>query len=223
MTASTAEPPATTSTMGEHMPQTIGFIGSGAIGTALARLAIAAGFDVVLSNSRGPETLADLVEELGEHARAATVSEAAYAADFVVATVPMHAYDKLPAEALAGKIVLDTLNYYPDRDGRIPELDSGEFTTSGLLQHQLPNSHVVKAFNSIGARQLFSLARARGAADRSALRSQATTAERRKRPPVSWTPWAGMQWTPVPSPKAGEASPIAQCSASPTSKRPRTG
>jgi 8-hydroxy-5-deazaflavin:NADPH oxidoreductase len=81
------------------MRQTIGFIGTGAIGSALARLAVAAGLNVVLSNSRGPETLADLVGELGDHARAATPEEAARAGDLVVMATPLKAYEKLPVDS----------------------------------------------------------------------------------------------------------------------------
>ncbi|WP_416968079.1 NADPH-dependent F420 reductase [Streptomyces sp. 4F14] len=151
------------------MPRTLGLIGSGNIGTAVARLAITAGWDVVLSNSRGPETLTDLVTDLGDKARAATPADAARAGDLVVATVPLYAYDKLPVDALAGKTVLDTLNYYPARDGRIAELDANDLTSSALLQRSLPGSRVVKVFNNIGAHQLFTLARPAGAPDRSAL------------------------------------------------------
>ncbi|WP_155055106.1 NADPH-dependent F420 reductase [Streptomyces blattellae] len=151
------------------MTKTLGLIGSGMIGSTVARLAVAAGLDVVLSNSRGPETLADLVAELGDRARAATPAEAAQAGDLVVATIPLHAYDQLPAGALAGKTVIDTLNYYPDRDGRIAALDARETTSSELVQRHLVDSHVVKGFNNIGARQLFTLARPAGASDRSAL------------------------------------------------------
>jgi 8-hydroxy-5-deazaflavin:NADPH oxidoreductase len=149
--------------------KTLGLIGSGMIGSTLARLAVAAGWNVVLSNSRGPETLGDLVAELGEHARAATPAEAAEAGDLVVVTVPLHAYDQLPREALAGRTVIDTLNYYPERDGRIAELDSVELTSSELVQRHLAGARVVKAFNSIGAKQLSSLARPTGESDRSAL------------------------------------------------------
>ncbi|WP_345432591.1 NADPH-dependent F420 reductase [Actinoallomurus vinaceus] len=151
------------------MTGTLGLIGSGMIGSALARLAVAAGLDVVLSNSRGPETLADLVTDLGEHARAATPAEAAAAGDLVVATVPLNAYDRLPAAALAGKTVIDTMNYYPERDGRIAELDAGTLTSSALVQRHLADSHVVKAFNNIDFRRLFTGARPAGASDRSAL------------------------------------------------------
>ncbi|MFK0111490.1 NADPH-dependent F420 reductase [Streptomyces sp. NPDC091217] len=151
------------------MPLTLGLIGSGAIGTSLARLAVAAGLDVVLSNSRGPETLGDLVDSLGSHARAATPAEAARAGDLVVVSVPLTALGLLPVDALNGKIVLDTGNYYPQRDGRLAGLDADEITSSGLLQRHLPGSTVVKAFNSIGSGQLFALARPAGAPDRSAL------------------------------------------------------
>jgi predicted dinucleotide-binding enzyme len=147
--------------------KTLGLIGSGNIGSALARLAVAAGLDVVLSNSRGPETLTDLVAELGEQARAATPAEAAQAGDIVVATVPLKAYDQLPAAALAGKTVIDTMNYYPERDGSIAGLDT--LTSSALVQRQLADSHVVKAFNNIDFRRLYTSARPAGASDRSAL------------------------------------------------------
>ena len=149
------------------MTKTLGLIGSGNIGSALARLAVAAGLDVVLSNSRGPETLTDLVAELGEQARAATPAEAAQAGDIVVATVPLKAYDQLPAAALAGKTVIDTMNYYPERDGSIAGLDT--LTSSALVQRQLADSHVVKAFNNIDFRRLYTSARPAGAPDRSAL------------------------------------------------------
>jgi predicted dinucleotide-binding enzyme len=148
---------------------TIGLIGSGMIGGTIARLAIAAGYDVVLSNSRGPETLAALTSELGAHARAATPIEAAAAGDLVVVTVPLRAYRSVPVEPLAGKVVVDTNNYYPERDGRVMELDDGANTVSGLLQQHLPASKVVKAFNNIYYKHLLSLSRPSGAPDRSAL------------------------------------------------------
>lgn len=151
------------------MTRTLGLIGSGMIGSSVARLAVAAGLEVVLSNSRGPETLADLVTDLGERARAATPADAARAADVVVAAIPLKAYAALPVDALAGKTVLDTANYYPERDGRLAELDTGELTSSALLQRHLAHSRVVKAFNTITPHQLFSLARRAGAPDRSAL------------------------------------------------------
>jgi predicted dinucleotide-binding enzyme len=148
---------------------TVGFIGSGMIGGTVARLSVAAGHHVVLSNSRGPETLKDLVDELGPLASAATGPQAAAAGDLVVVSVPLKAYPALPAQALAGKVILDTGNYYPERDGQLADLDSGSLTGSGLLQRQLPDSTVVKVFNNIFFKHLASLARPSGAADRTAL------------------------------------------------------
>ena len=148
---------------------TLGLIGSGNIGSTLARLAVDAGIDVVLSNSRGPETLADLVDELGPHARAATAEEAASAGDLVVVTIPLKHLHDVPVEPLRGKVVLDTGNYYPERDGSIPELDAETTTTSELLQAHLPESHVVKAFNNIYFEHLATLARPADDPERSVL------------------------------------------------------
>ena len=135
---------------------TIATIGAGHIGTAVARIALAAGHDVVLSNSRGPDTLADLVAELGPGASADTAAGAATRGDLVVVTIPLHAVDDVPVEPLAGKVVIDTNNYYPARDGQIAELDDHTGTSSGLLQRHLPTSKVVKAFNHIQSTQLAS-------------------------------------------------------------------
>jgi hypothetical protein len=148
---------------------TIGFIGSGNIGGTVARLAANAGYDVVLSNSRGPETLRELAAEIGPRARAATAAEAAEAGDIVVVSVPLHAYRAVPAEPLAGKVVIDTNNYYPERDGRIAELDDESTTTAELLQAHLGSARVVKGFNNIYFRHLGALGRPTGSADRSAL------------------------------------------------------
>jgi predicted dinucleotide-binding enzyme len=134
--------------------KTIGLIGAGHIGSQVARLALAHGYAVVIGNSRGPETLSALVAELGPNARAATAVDAAKAGDIVVVTVPLKNYRQVPVEPLAGKVVIDTNNYYPQRDGHIPELDNESTTTSELLQAHLPTSKVVKAFNHIYAAQL---------------------------------------------------------------------
>ncbi|WP_051574722.1 NADPH-dependent F420 reductase [Mycobacterium sp. URHB0044] len=151
------------------MTETLGLIGSGMIGSALARLAVDSGLDVVVSNSRGPDTLSDLVAELGMQARAGTPAEAAEAGDVVVATIPLNAYQRLSADELAGKVVIDTMNYYPQRDDRIAELDAGEATSSELVQRHLSRSRVVKAFNNIDFRRLFTLALPWGTPDRSGL------------------------------------------------------
>jgi predicted dinucleotide-binding enzyme len=148
---------------------TIGLIGAGHIGSQVARLAVAHGYDVVISNSRGPETLTALIAELGPRARAATPAEAAAAGDIVVVTVPLKNYRAVPVEPLKGKIVIDTNNYYPQRDGNIPELDNESTTTAELLQAHLPASKVVKAFNHIYAAELTTHGQPSGAANRRAL------------------------------------------------------
>ncbi len=149
--------------------KTIGLIGAGHIGSQVARLAVANHYDVVISNSRGPETLAALVAELGPHARAATPAEAAKAGDIVVVTVPLKNYRSVPVEPLVGKIVIDTNNYYPERDGHIPELDNESTTTCELLQAHLPGSKVVKAFNHIYAAELTTHGQPAGTTNRRAL------------------------------------------------------
>jgi len=148
---------------------TLGLIGSGAIGTSVAQLAVAAGIDVVLSNSRGPQTLTELVTKLGDRARAGTVAEAVAAGELVLLTIPLKAVTSLPPDLLAGKPVLDTSNYYPGRDGAIAELDSDKLTTSEYVQQHLAGARIVKAFNNIGSVQVVTHARPHGAADRSAL------------------------------------------------------
>jgi len=148
---------------------TIGFIGSGNIGSTLARLAMDDGYQVVMSNSRGPETLTGLVDELGTSARADTAEGAAAAGDVVVVTVPLRSYHEVPREPLRGKVVVDTNNYYPQRDGNIAELDEEKTTVSELLQQHLPESKVVKAFNHIRAGVLASQGKPSGTPGRLAL------------------------------------------------------
>jgi len=148
---------------------TLGLIGSGHIGGTVARLAAAAGYDVVLSNSRDPSTLADLVAKIGPHASAATPAEAAAAGDLVLVSTPLRAIPHVPVAPLAGKVVMDTNNYYPQRDGQIPELDDDSRTVNELLATHLGHARVVKVFNNIFFKHLASLARPSGAADRSAL------------------------------------------------------
>ena len=147
---------------------TVGFIGSGMIGGTVARLSVAAGHAVVLSNSRGPDTLKDLVSELGPLARAASGEDAADA-DIVLVAIPLRAYRSVPVQRLVSKTVMDANNYYPQRDGQIADLDAKRLTSSELLQHHLRSSSVVKAFNNIYFRHLASLARPSGAPDRSYL------------------------------------------------------
>ena len=148
---------------------TLGIIGAGNIGSQVARKAVESGYSVVLSNSRGPESLTALIAELGPNARAGTVDDAAASGDVVMVTVPLRAYASVPVAPLAGKIVLDTNNYYPQRDGNIAALDDKTDTSSGLLQKHLPTSRVVKAFNHIGAADITTDGRPAGTDNRRAL------------------------------------------------------
>ena len=132
----------------------IGIIGSGSIGTALARLALAAGYEVTIANSRGPESLKDLIKEIGPGAHAGEVRDAAEFGDIPVLSVPLTAYPNLPEGLFDGKTVLSTGNYYPFRDGRIAELDTLEMTTAEYEQSLLPGAQVVKAFNNIVAHHI---------------------------------------------------------------------
>ncbi len=159
---------------------TIGIIGSGNIGSALARALTAAGHAVVIANSRGPASLEPLVSELGNRARAGTVADASTAGPVVVVTVPLHAVSSIPAEPLAGRIVIDTNNYYPGRDGAIADLDAGRTTTSQLVAAHFSGARVVKAFNHIPARDILAHAAPTGTDDRRALAVYADDAEARE-------------------------------------------
>jgi 8-hydroxy-5-deazaflavin:NADPH oxidoreductase len=130
---------------------TIAIIGSGHVGSSLARAAIGHGYDVVLSNSQGPDSLAGLVRSLGPHAQAATPAEAAAAGDFAIVAIPITTIGQVPVEPLAGKVVIATINYFPQRGGHIPEIDNGTTTVPGVLQAHLPESRVVRAFSMIDA------------------------------------------------------------------------
>ena len=148
---------------------TVGIIGAGHIGSALAEGLAQRGYDVVIANSRGPETLAELTARLGDRVRAATAVEAAEAADWAIVTVPLKAIGDVPVEPLAGKIVLDTNNYYWERDGHIAALDEGRTTTTRLLQDHLARSRVAKAFNHIPAADILTTGSPAGTPGRRAL------------------------------------------------------
>lgn len=145
----------------------IGIIGAGFVGRALARHALRCEHDVMVSNSRGPQTLSSTVAAL--HCRSGTAAEAAAFGDMVMLALPFHSIQTLPAPALRGKVVIDATNYYPTRDGVNPELERGETTTSQIVARHLPGAKVVKAFNAILAADLEDHGRARNAPDRRAL------------------------------------------------------
>ncbi|GAA3113658.1 hypothetical protein GCM10010520_67160 [Rhizobium viscosum] len=152
------------------MTQTIGIIGSGLVGKAVAHLAVAAGYNVVISNSRGPETLSKLVGELGPRARAGSVEEAIAAGDIVSLAIPLPTFESLPADRFAGKIVLDQTNYYPGMgDFRRADLDNGELTSSELLQQRLSGARLVKGMHNLGWIHMQHNARPKGDAERTTL------------------------------------------------------
>jgi predicted dinucleotide-binding enzyme len=124
----------------------IGIIGSGMIGATAARLFVGAGHQVAISNSRGPASLAPLVESLGAKARAASTEEVASFGEVVLVAIPFGKYQTIPGKPLQGKVVVDAMNYYPQRDGRI---EFGDSTSSELVGRHLPGARVVKAFNTM--------------------------------------------------------------------------
>ena len=125
----------------------IGILGAGYVGRSLAGAGVRSGHEVMLSNSRGPHTLTSEAALIG--CKTGTTEEAARFGELVVVAVPLKHYRAVPVEPLAGKVVIDTNNYYPDRDDAIPELDSKRTTSSEMLAAYLPRSKVVKAFNAI--------------------------------------------------------------------------
>lgn len=145
----------------------IGIIGAGLIGQSFGRLAVRHGLDVMLSNSRGPRSLAETASAVG--CQVGTVAEAIGFSEVVLVAIPFGHIVDLSATLLAARIVLDANNYYPQRDGTITELDARATTTSEMLARHLPKSRVVKFFNAILARDIERDARTHGAADRRAL------------------------------------------------------
>ncbi len=127
----------------------IGIIGAGNIGGNAAKLFAKAGHEIAIANSRGPKTLTELIAEIGGNAKAATVEDAVRFGHIVFVSIPLGKIQELPVSGFEGKIVIDSNNYYPDRDGQIAELDSGEKTSSELLAEHLKGARIVKAFNTI--------------------------------------------------------------------------
>jgi hypothetical protein len=127
----------------------IGIIGAGHIGATLARLLIDAGHRVAIANSRGPDTLTDLVSDLGSHAHAATIEEAATFGRAVIVAIPFGRFPDLPAADIGDRVLVDAMNYYPDRDGHFDVLDRDKTTSSEMLATHTTDARVVKAFNTI--------------------------------------------------------------------------
>ena len=135
----------------------IGIIGAGSMGRVICHHAVRAGHNVMLCNSRGIDSLTHVANAL--KCGLGTTEEVAAFGDIVIIAIPLYAYKRLPKRALAGKIVVDLLNYFPNRDGAIPELLNEETTTSELLASYLKESNIVKAFNSITVEDLLGDAR----------------------------------------------------------------
>ncbi|MBA4123429.1 MAG: NAD(P)-binding domain-containing protein [Acidobacteria bacterium] len=127
----------------------IGIIGAGNIGANAAKLFVKAGHEIAIANSRGAETLKDLVAELGENAQAVSIEEAAKFSEIVFISIPFGKYQTLPPNAFDSKIVVDSNNYYPDRDGSFTELDENKTTSSEMLAEHLRGARIVKGFNTI--------------------------------------------------------------------------
>ena len=160
----------------------------------------------MLATRADPRRSPTLIAELGPRARAATPDEAASAGDIVVVTIPLKNYRTVPVEPLAGKIVIDTNNYYPQRDGHIPSSTTSRRRLPELLQAHLPTSKVVKAFNHIYAAQLTTDGKPAGTPNRRALviagRRCRGQGDRRGCSISS----ASIPWTPDRSRKAGASS-----------------
>jgi 8-hydroxy-5-deazaflavin:NADPH oxidoreductase len=125
----------------------IAIIGSGRIGATAARLFVAAGHEVAIANSRGPESLSLLIAELGARAHAMNKDEAARFGDAVLLAVPWHMDDALPAaDLLRDKIVIDAMNPYDPAGGFF---DLGGSTSSEIVLNRMPGARLVKAFNTI--------------------------------------------------------------------------
>jgi predicted dinucleotide-binding enzyme len=147
----------------------VGIVGAGKFGTALARAAVAAGYDVAISGSGPADDIALTVDVLAPGARATTTDEVVRHADIIVLAVPTHRFRELSRDRFAGKILIDAMNYWEPVDGDDPELTTAADGTSTIVQQHFPSARVVKSLNQLGYHQLEENLRPKGAPNRIAI------------------------------------------------------